>query len=125
MNAKVQMVIRIFLGAILVLFGLNKFLNFLPPMVPGAEAGAFMGALVATGYMMPLVGLVEVVSGALLLSNKYVAIALLLLAPISVNIVAFHLFLDPANIVPALLVAIMNVYLLLANKSKFSGVLSA
>lgn len=125
MNAKVQMVARIFLGALLVLFGLNKFLNFLPAMMPAAEGMAFIGALVATGYMMPLIGLVEVVSGALLLSNKYTAIALLILAPVSVNIVAFHLFLDPGNIVPGLLVAIMNVYLLLANKSKFSDVLSA
>ncbi len=124
-NAKVIMGARIVLGLVLVVFGLNKFLQFMPfPEMP-VEAGAFMGALMATGYMMTLVAIVEIVVGVMLLTNKYVALALLLLAPISVNIIAFHLVLDIAGTGGAALVTILNVFLLFANKDKYDAVLSA
>lgn len=124
-NAKVILVARIILGLVLVVFGLNKFLQFMPfPPMPEA-AGAFMGALMATGYMMVIVAVVEIVVGLMLLTNKYVALSLLLLAPISVNIIAFHLFLDIAGTGGAALVTILNVFLLFANKDKYSSILSA
>ena len=124
-NEKVILVARIILGLVLVVFGLNKFLQFMPfPPMPVA-AGAFMGALMASGYVMTIVAVVEVGVGAMLLTNKYVPLALLLLAPISVNIITFHLFLDIAGIGGAALVTILNVFLLLAIKEKYSAVLSA
>ena len=124
-NAKVIMGVRIVLGLILVVFGLNKFLQFMPfPPMP-VPAGAFMGALMASGYLMTIVAIVEIAVGAMLLTNKYVALALLLLAPISVNIITFHIFLDIAGIGGAALVTILNVFLLFANKEKYNSVLSA
>ena len=70
-NAKVIMGTRIVLGLVLVVFGLNKFLQFMPfPPMP-VEAGAFMGALMATGYMMVIVAIVEIAVGVMLLTNKY------------------------------------------------------
>ena len=60
---------RILLGSIVVVFGLNGFLHFLPqPPVPEA-AGAFFGALAATGYMLPLVFGAQVVGGGLVLAG--------------------------------------------------------
>lgn len=126
LNPKVQMVARILLGLILVIFGLNKFLQFMPaPTDMPAAAGAFMGALAATGYMFPVIAVVEVLSGAALLANKYIKVALLLFAPISVNILLYHIFLDPGTIVPGLLVFLLTLYLLLANKDSFHNVLRA
>ena len=61
-----------------------------------ASAGAFLGALFSTGYMFPLIKGTETLAGALLLSNRFVPLALTLLAPVLVNIVAFHVFLAPA-----------------------------
>ncbi len=124
MQTKIQLGARIILGALLILFGLNKFLQFLPPMELTASAQTFFSAIMATGYLFKVVALVEITVGVLLLINRFQALALLLLAPISVNIILFHLFLDPANIGPAALVTILNVYLLLTNKEKFSAVLS-
>jgi putative oxidoreductase len=69
-----------------------------------ANAGAFMSALAATGYMFPLIKGVEVVAGALLLSNRFVPLALALLAPNVVNIVLFHAVLAPAGLPVALMV---------------------
>jgi uncharacterized membrane protein YphA (DoxX/SURF4 family) len=95
---------RILLGLIFFVFGLNGFLQFIPqPPVP-AQAGAFFGALAATGYMLPLIKIVEVVGGALLLSNRFVPLALAILAPNVVNIVLFHAVLAPGGLPIALMV---------------------
>jgi uncharacterized membrane protein YphA (DoxX/SURF4 family) len=82
-----------------------------------------MGALVNSGYLMIVVALVEVVTGVLLLINKYQALALIVLFPVLLNAFMFHLFLDPSGIAGAALALIMNIYLLFANKSKYSELL--
>jgi hypothetical protein len=94
-------------------FGLNGFLNFLPqPSTPMPEgAVAFVGALVQSGYMLQLIAGVQVVAGALLLSNRFVPLALVLLAPVVVNILAFHAFLAPSGVGFAVVVLAMEVYL--------------
>ncbi len=89
---------RIALGSALTIFGLNGFLGFLPqPPHPGPD-GDFLGALAATGYMFPLIKGTELTAGLLLLSNRFVPLALALFAPVLVNIFAFHLFLDPKGV---------------------------
>ncbi|NER14269.1 DoxX family membrane protein [Leptobacterium flavescens] len=117
MSSKLTLVARILLGLILVVFGANKFYEFLPalPLDENGGAYAFFGALAATGYMIYLIGLVEVIAGILLLTNRSVPFALVILAPISVNVVLFHALLDPSNIAPALLVALLNIYLISRN----------
>ena len=86
---------RIFLGLIFFVFGLNGFLQFMPQPPQPEAAGAFIGALAATGYMFPLIKGTEVVAGLLLLSGRFVPLALTLLAPIIVNIALFHTVLAP------------------------------
>lgn len=97
-SRKLPTVARVVLGLIFVVFGVNGLIPFLPapPSVPAA-AGAFAGALAATGYFFPLLKVTEIVAGALLLMGVAVPFALTLLAPIIVNIVAFHLFLAPGG----------------------------
>jgi len=119
MNSKLTLVVRILLGLILVVFGANKFFNFMPmPPMEGAP-GEFMGALVKSGYMFPLIGFTEVVAGILLLINKWKGLALIFAAIISVNIVMFHLALAPAGIGLAAVVAVLNSILMYANWNKF------
>lgn len=115
---------RLGLGFVFTVFGLNGFLGFLPqPEMPG-EAGAFLGALAATGYMFPLIKGTEVVAGLLLLSNRYVPLALTLLAPITVNILLFHSLLAPALALPLLLI-VAQLYLAWVNRASFQGLLRA
>lgn len=119
MNSKLTMVLRLLLGLILVVFGANKFFHFLPmPQMEGAPAD-FMGALGKSGYMFPLIALTEIAAGAFLIINKWKGLALILTAIISVNIVLFHLFLAPAGIALAAVVAILNIILIYANWKKF------
>jgi uncharacterized membrane protein YphA (DoxX/SURF4 family) len=101
-------IVRIFLGVVLVIFGANKFLHFIPLEAPTGSAGDFMNSLGATGYIFPVVGILEVIIGLLLLSKKWIAFALILLAPISINILLFHLFLDIPGLSVALLIVVFN-----------------
>ena len=108
MNSQFTLLVRIVLGIILVVFGSNNFLHFIPLPPPTGSAADFMNSLGATGYIFPVVGMLEVVIGAMLLMKKWIAFALILLAPISINILLFHLFLDIPGVSIALVVAILN-----------------
>lgn len=110
MNSMFTKIVRIFLGLVLVVFGANKFLHFIPMDTPdlNTAAGQFMNSLGATGYIFPVVGVLEVIIGALLLLKKWIAFALILLAPISINILLFHLFLDIPGLSIALLILVFN-----------------
>jgi putative oxidoreductase len=116
------MIARYLLGLVFLVFGVNGFLHFIPmqPM-PGA-AGQFMGAIYGTGYLT-VIFLLEVVSALLLLSGFYVPLGLVLIAPVIVNILLFHLFLAPAGIPLALVMVILWVLTALSVKSAFAGIL--
>ncbi len=101
---------RILLGLIFVVFGLNGLLHFLPqPELPDA-AKSFFGGLAGTGYMLPLLFGTQVLGGALLLLGM-VPLGLLILAPVIVNIVAFHVFLAPDGLPLALVVVALELFL--------------
>ena len=115
-NPKIILVARILLGIILLVFGLNKFLMFMPAFELEGTAGQFFSALIGSGYMFPAIGLVEVIAGATLLTNRFVLLGLVLMAPVTVNFTLFHLFLDLSpNMGPAVLVLALQLYLMFAH----------
>lgn len=124
-TSKLPHAARLFVGLAFFVFGLNGFLGFMPQPPLPESAGAFMGALAATGYMFPLIKGTEVVAGLLLLSNRFVPLALILLAPIVVNIVAFHAVLAPGGVAMGIVLAAALAYLGYAYRASFAGVLSA
>jgi uncharacterized membrane protein YphA (DoxX/SURF4 family) len=117
---------RILLGLMFFVFGLNGFLRFIPePKTPMPEgAVAFAGALMNTGYMMPLVMGTQLLTGVLLLINRFVTLALALLAPILVGIITFHIFLAPATIAPAIVVVVLELYLAWAYRNVYRPMLA-
>ena len=117
---------RIFLGLVFTVFGLNFFLHFLPtPPAPPARAAAFAGALFASGYLFPLLKTTEVVAGLLLLSGRFVPLALAVLAPIVVNIVGFHLILAPSGAPLALAVLAAELCVSWTYRAAFAPMLRA
>ena len=92
-------------------FGLNGFLNFLPMPELGGAAGEFFAGLGAAGYFFPVLKAVETVCGALLLIRRFVPLALVLLAPIVVQIFLFHAFLDAAGLPMAIVLIALQAYL--------------
>ncbi len=107
----VVVVARTLLGLVFFVFGLNGFLHFMPNPPPTPAAGAFFGALIATHYMFFLIFGAQVLGGALLLVGVAVPFALVILAPVVVNIVFFHIFLSPDLLPMALVVAAFEVFL--------------
>jgi len=118
----VSSIARLLLGLVFLVFGLNKFYSFIPagPMPPGA-AGQFIGALVASHYIMA-VGVFETVGGFLLLINRCVALGLCLLAPIIVNILLTGTLLTHAALPPGIVVGILWVLVYLRVRSAFAGI---
>jgi hypothetical protein len=124
LSHKAPVAARLLLGGAFLLFGLNGFFQFLPmPPVPG-RAGEFLGALAATGYMFPLIKGTEVAAGALLLTGRFVPLALTLLAPVVVNILAYHAALAPAGLGLPVVLAALGIYLAYAYRASFAGVLA-
>lgn len=124
-SIKSSTVSRVVLGAGFFVFGLNGFLHFAPmPPLP-ERAGSFLGALVATGYMFPLIKGTEVAAGALLLANRWVPLALALLAPVLVNIVAFHVALAPAGVALPLVLLAAELATAWAYRGAFAPMLAA
>ena len=94
----VTMIARYLLGLMFLVFGSNMFLNFIPMgQMPTGLAGQFMTALFAAHYFY-VVGAIMVISGILLLANRYVGLGLTLLGPVLFNILTFHLLMNPSGI---------------------------
>ena len=116
---------RVLLGLVFLVMGLNGFLNFLPqPATIPAGAMAFSIALANTGYMVPLIFGTQVAAGVLLLVNRFVPLALAVLGPVLVHIIAYHLFLAPTMIAPALVVLVLELYLAWAYRDVFRPMLA-
>ncbi len=124
-SSRIPSIARTVLGVAFFVFGLNGFLHFLPQPPMSGPAGDFAGAMAATGYLFPLVKGTEVITGLLLLANRYVPLALTILAPVVVNILAFHAFLAPAGLGLPLLLAALGVYVAYAHRESFATVLRA
>ena len=114
---------RLFLGLIFTTFGLNFFLHFLPMPAAPPRAAAFAGALFASGYLFPLLKATEVVAGLLLLGGLFVPLALAVLAPVIINIVGFHLFLEPSGLPLPIVLLAAELYLAWSYRSAFAPML--
>jgi putative oxidoreductase len=100
----VSAIARYLAGVIFLVFGLNGFLNFIPLPPPAGIAGQFMGTLYATHYLWVIFAF-QLAAGVLLLANRYVPLALAMLAPVIVNILSFHVLMAPSGLPLALFVA--------------------
>ena len=111
---------RILLGLVFVFFGSNGFMHFLPATLPPGPAAQFLGALAQSHYILLISG-VQVAGGVLLLVNRFVPLALTLLGPEIVNILAFHTFLFRQGLVGALVVAGLWFVLFFRYRQYFAG----
>jgi putative oxidoreductase len=105
-------------------FGLNGFLHFIPMPLPSGVAGQFLGAIFVSKYLLAVSGL-QVISGALLLINRYLPLALTILGPIIVNILLFHGLMNPAGLGLAVFVTIFWGLVFVSVRSAFAGIFQA
>jgi putative oxidoreductase len=117
----VLLLARIVMGLMFLVFGLNIFLHFIPTPPPPGLAGQYFGALFLSHYIH-FVGIIQIIGGLLLLTNRYVPLALTLLGPVIVNILLFHMLLFPHNLAPPTLVTICWFLLFFHLREHFAGI---
>ena len=119
----VIIIARVLLGLLFLVFGLNGFFHFMGPMPEmQGQAGAFITALASTGYIY-VIALLQVVGGlCLLLGARFVPLGLTLLGPVIVNIVLFHLFLEPSGLPMAIGISAFALFLLWIYRFKFPAI---
>jgi putative oxidoreductase len=116
-------VARVLLGLIFLLFGSNAFLRFLPmPPLPQGVTGEYLHAFFASGYVYFIGGL-QVIGGLLLLIGKFVPLGLTILGAIIVNIWIFHILMAPEGFPPAIVVTILELFLVWQYRDAFKGLL--
>ncbi len=115
-----SVIARYLAGVIFLVMGLNGFLNFIPLPPPGGVAGQFMGALYVSHYLWVIFAF-QVIAGVLLLVNRYVPLAVAILAPVLVNIITFHVLMAPAGLPLALFVALLWIVIFIEVRPAFSG----
>jgi uncharacterized membrane protein YphA (DoxX/SURF4 family) len=120
-----KVILRSLLGLVFFVFGLNKFLHFIPNPPEPAPAADLFGALFRAGYFIPMLATTETISGALLLTGMLVPLALVLLAPVIVNIFMFNLFLAPANLPIAIVLVALEVILAWIHRAAFASLFSS
>jgi putative oxidoreductase len=117
----VTIIARVLLGLMFVVFGSNIFFHFIPmPPLPATLAGDFSKALMQSNYMY-VIGLLQVIGGLLILIGRFVPLGLTLLGPVIVNILLFHIFLDPSGLPMALVVSALALFLLWRYRANFAG----
>jgi putative oxidoreductase len=117
----VSLVSRYLLGLMFAVFGLNGFLHFIPGAPePGTLASQFFTVMTTSHYML-VVCAVQLVAGILLLWGRYVPLALAILAPVLVNILTFHITMNPEGIAPALVTVVLWVLVYRPVRSSFAG----
>jgi putative oxidoreductase len=117
-----SLIARYLLGFIFFVFGLNGFLHFIPSPPPPGVAGQFLGALFVSHYLV-IVFLLQLIPAILLLINRYVPLALVLLGPVIVNIFLFHAFMAPSGLPLALIVIVLWLLVAASVRPAFNGIL--
>ena len=114
-------IVRVLLGLMFVVFGSNIFLHFIPmPPQKPSLATDFSKALMESHYMY-VIGFLQFAGGLLLLIGRYVPLGLTLLGPVIVNILLFHIFLEPAGLPMAIIVSALALFLLWRYRANFAG----
>ena len=123
MNPKVLMALRILLGLFMLIFGVNKFANFLPAFEIPGDGGTLIGIYATSGFLS-LIGVIEILGGICLLINKYVPLAVTFIIAVMFNAAVFHALHDLPNVGPALLGLFLGLGIVYGYRDRFTSLLS-
>lgn len=119
MKNKILFGVSLLFGLIMINSGLNKFLNYMPmPEITGG-AGQLMQAFAASGWIIPLLAVAEIIGGVLFIVPRYRALGAVIIFPVTVGIFLFHAVLDPTTVVISIVLLLINAWVIWDNKAKY------
>ncbi|WP_338759232.1 DoxX family protein [Bernardetia sp. ABR2-2B] len=123
MKNKILFGVSLLFGLIMINGGLNKFFNYLP-LEMGKEAMDLIAVFKSSRWIFNLVAVVEIIAGILIIIPKTRALAAIMIFPIVVGIVLFHIFQDPANMIASFVFLVINLWIIFENKEKYIPMIS-
>lgn len=120
MKNKILTVLSVIFGLLLINGGLNKFLNYMPtPDDMNPELLKDFEALAEISWLMPLIALAEIIGGALVIFPKTRAMGALIVFPVMLGVLLTHLFVDPSQLITAIVIWFILLWIILDNKEKY------
>ncbi|WP_024955958.1 hypothetical protein [Sulfurospirillum arcachonense] len=122
MKNKIFLGVQVFVGLMLFVFGLNGFLQFIPLPVPAAPMAEYMSALLATGFIFPIVATIQIIVGLSYITNKFTSLMTIMVLPIMINAFLGHLFLDIGGIAGSAIIILGIVVVMIKDKAKYKEI---
>ncbi|MBC7887113.1 MAG: DoxX family protein [Ferruginibacter sp.] len=120
MKKKILFVVSLLFGLMFINAGLNKFFNYMPmPKDMPENLMKVMGAFMTIGWLMPLIGIAEILGGILFIPNKYRALGALIIFPIMVGILLTSIINAQSGIPLALILLAINLWVIIENRAKY------
>lgn len=120
MKNKILFVVCLLFGLLFINAGLDKFLHYMPmPKDMPASMLKFMGAVMQISWLMPLVGIVEIIGGILIILPKYRALGAIIIFPVMIGILFINIFNAPSGLPLAAVLMIINLWVILENREKY------
>lgn len=119
MRDKIQFVAAVIFGLVMVNSGLNKFFNYMPMPEISPEMMNVVMALVATKWIIPLVGIAEVIGGVLVVIRKSRALGAIVIFPVMIGILVHHLTHDVAGIGLSIILFAINIWLIIEHRARY------
>lgn len=119
MKKKVLFGVSLLFGLMMINSGMNKFLNYMPMPEMSEAAGQLMYAFMQAKWLFPLIAVVEIVAGILFITNKLRALGAIMILPVIIGIVLFHLVLDPAGAMISLVLLAINGWVIFENRENY------
>ena len=125
MKSKILFVLSLLFGLMFINAGLNKFLNYMPTPSDLPESMLkVMGAFMQISWLMPLVGIIEIIGGILFIIPKYRALGAIVILPVMVGILLLNIYDAPSGLPIALVLFAINVWVIIENRTKYMPLIS-
>ncbi|WP_299434532.1 DoxX family membrane protein [uncultured Aquimarina sp.] len=120
MKQKILFVVSLLFGLMMINSGLNSFFSYMPMPEVSEAGGQLMYAFANSKWLFPLIGIAEIIGGALFISNKLQALGAIIILPVTVGILLFHLVNDPAGILISVVLFAINLWVIIENREKYN-----
>jgi putative oxidoreductase len=115
-------IVRVLMGLLFLVSVIGYFFNLMPQSPMGESATLFITGLAASGYVLPIVKVIELVVAVALLTGRFVALAIVIIFPITLNILLFHALLAPEGVAMSVFLFIANLFLAYAYRKQYSSI---